>query len=491
MAIALTSTGKVNSVDFTGLSDLPAWLTKVESGGTVSVGSNVCRVTTENNRAIVRTTSGLPALPSGNLVRVLCMYNSASDSFPNVGVKDSATAPVITTGVRRTDYEPSIDFPATYANEVKTAYGASEAYPTPSHAGAHSVGYVVELYWDDTNVTVCYRNMATMAVIGSYTYAYAYANQRWLTFGTIIDNALGAQTFDISKVIVCGRYIEITGCPTNSAVRLLDSNGVPIFSADSIAGTALLDTFEVGKRPVAVRYSLECIQTDRMCKSWTFEGSNDNFAKFDVLDTQTNAPAWSINEVRSYTFSNIVPYRYYRLNVNENYGDAYLRVGEIQFYDSEENALCAVMTSDSAPAPNAVTASSSYGGGGHLKFNSFDRVGVTGWCTNGINTGWLVYDFGIAHLLDYPTIAADGSFDGSVVLYEDDTYAVELASFAGSDIWGGDEYLMGPLDYGVLKARGGDVWNETRIQYWDGGAWAAPVLKCWDGEGWQEIRQAV
>ncbi len=54
-------------------------------------------------------------------------------------------------------------------------------------------------------------------------------------------------------------------------------------------------------------------------KTWTFEGSNDD-SSWTVLDTQTNAPAWTLLEVRNYNLVSTVHYRYYRINVSASEG---------------------------------------------------------------------------------------------------------------------------------------------------------------------------
>lgn len=54
---------------------------------------------------------------------------------------------------------------------------------------------------------------------------------------------------------------------------------------------------------------------ERSPKTWTLEGSN-NGTTWTTLDTQTNAPAWTANESRTYKTSNTTAYRYYQINVS-------------------------------------------------------------------------------------------------------------------------------------------------------------------------------
>jgi hypothetical protein len=64
-------------------------------------------------------------------------------------------------------------------------------------------------------------------------------------------------------------------------------------------------------------------QAARGPKSWTFEGSNDGIT-YTVLDTQTNVATWGSIEQRTYNITNKNNYRFYRLNVTANQGDALL-----------------------------------------------------------------------------------------------------------------------------------------------------------------------
>jgi hypothetical protein len=58
-------------------------------------------------------------------------------------------------------------------------------------------------------------------------------------------------------------------------------------------------------------------------KNWTFEGSNDNFATYDVLDTRTNQTGWTNGEKRTFIINNNKPYTSYRINISDNNGDVY------------------------------------------------------------------------------------------------------------------------------------------------------------------------
>lgn len=71
-------------------------------------------------------------------------------------------------------------------------------------------------------------------------------------------------------------------------------------------------------------------EPDRAPKDWTMEGSN-NGADWTVIDTQTDQTAWGSGELRTFLLgSPPASYRYFRLNITANNGDAtYIAVGEL------------------------------------------------------------------------------------------------------------------------------------------------------------------
>ena len=73
-------------------------------------------------------------------------------------------------------------------------------------------------------------------------------------------------------------------------------------------------------------------ETSRAPKGWTMQGSNDG-TTWSTLDTQTNQTAWAVFESRLFTVTGSAAYRYYRLNITANNGDAtYTEVAELYLY---------------------------------------------------------------------------------------------------------------------------------------------------------------
>lgn len=67
-------------------------------------------------------------------------------------------------------------------------------------------------------------------------------------------------------------------------------------------------------------------------KAWTISASNDN-SNFTVLDSQSNQVISGGLSVL-YSFNNVTSYRYYKLNITENFGLTVPRLGEFVLYNT-------------------------------------------------------------------------------------------------------------------------------------------------------------
>ncbi len=120
----------------------------------------------------------------------------------------------------------------------------------------------------------------------------------------------------------------------------------PFMACDQIAGDAWLSGtgamphqlyVDLGKPTVISSYDVQspppAIPISASPKTWTLEGSNDGVA-FNVLDTQTNAPAFSSNELRTYNVSTGAQfaYRFYRLNISAAQSGTQVSVAAFQLY---------------------------------------------------------------------------------------------------------------------------------------------------------------
>ncbi len=76
-------------------------------------------------------------------------------------------------------------------------------------------------------------------------------------------------------------------------------------------------------------------EPNRAPKNWTLQGSNDN-STWTTVDTRTNQTTWLKSQTRSYTCATqTTAYRYFRLNITANNGDAtYTQVDELFLYVS-------------------------------------------------------------------------------------------------------------------------------------------------------------
>jgi len=67
-------------------------------------------------------------------------------------------------------------------------------------------------------------------------------------------------------------------------------------------------------------------------KNWVFQGSN-NGTSWTTLDTINNQTAWTIGEIRTYTFANSNTYSNYRIYVSAINGDSYCIIGEMEMME--------------------------------------------------------------------------------------------------------------------------------------------------------------
>ncbi len=82
--------------------------------------------------------------------------------------------------------------------------------------------------------------------------------------------------------------------------------------------------YDLGHSETVLRYTVASAndRVPRDPKDWQFQGSNDGVA-WTTLDTQSNQAFAQRFELKSYTLANPGAYRYYRLNITANNGDAY------------------------------------------------------------------------------------------------------------------------------------------------------------------------
>lgn len=131
-----------------------------------------------------------------------------------------------------------------------------------------------------------------------------------------------------------------TGASTSIAgeesYRAFDGNFGTIWTSTAPTGTLQYD-FGVSVAPIITYYSITGGRSGvltRAPKTWIFQGSN-NGSTWTNIDTRTNVPAFATAEQRTYPVTNTTAYRYYRLNISANQGDAtYLDVIEFGMYTS-------------------------------------------------------------------------------------------------------------------------------------------------------------
>jgi hypothetical protein len=111
-------------------------------------------------------------------------------------------------------------------------------------------------------------------------------------------------------------------------------------TADGITTGWLQYDFGAGNEKIIRRYSITSPNVNnsytgtRSPKDWRLEASNDGIS-WTVIDQRSGQTSWSYNEKRSYMVQSPGLYRFYRLNVTANNGDATnLHIGEFQMMET-------------------------------------------------------------------------------------------------------------------------------------------------------------
>jgi len=111
----------------------------------------------------------------------------------------------------------------------------------------------------------------------------------------------------------------------------ITDTGIPVPHWMSWGYAAILE------RPLS-KYSLQCNsipEPSRMPKDWTLSGSLDN-SNWVVIDTVVEETAWTASEVREYIPDDVTTaYRYYKITITANNGDAYTIIAEIGVFYTE------------------------------------------------------------------------------------------------------------------------------------------------------------
>jgi|GEM_PF-3366986 len=121
----------------------------------------------------------------------------------------------------------------------------------------------------------------------------------------------------------------------------LDSTDAWITANGQTVGWLKLD-LGAGNEKAIAKYTItprnHTSSLDASPKNWTFEASHTGaFAGEQIiLDQQTDITGWSINTKKEFTFTNTMPYRYYRIHITANNGNgSYTAIGEMELMEED------------------------------------------------------------------------------------------------------------------------------------------------------------
>lgn len=169
---------------------------------------------------------------------------------------------------------------------------------------------------------------------------------------------------------------------------------------------ATLDSYQIQVNSVP--------EPNRAPKDFTMQGSTDG-SSFTTLDTQTSQTGWTSGERRTYTLgATSAAYRFFRLNITANNGDAtYTQTAELYLLGTVTATLDVGfaphdMTSGASHSPFVATASSN--NGFDPAYQAFDGIeypveGGQRWIGVGSGVDWLKLDCGDRYILSSYAIA--------------------------------------------------------------------------------------
>lgn len=133
-----------------------------------------------------------------------------------------------------------------------------------------------------------------------------------------------------------------------------------------------------GNATIVNNFSIQCssntVDPPRMPKDFLFQGSNDN-STWTTLRTVTGEVGWGINETRNYYLEQAsVAYRYYRIYITANNGDAQVCVGKVLIYSGANAPSVALATLQDRYVSRKLGVFHHYGMSTYL--NSFDSFGT-------------------------------------------------------------------------------------------------------------------
>ena len=120
----------------------------------------------------------------------------------------------------------------------------------------------------------------------------------------------------------------------------VDASSVNNTNAWATSGSSAWLQLEMPESKSILQYSMKAIaqSVGREPSEWEFLGSNDG-VNFVVLDSQTGINDWSSRETKKFTLDAPADYRFFRINITDNNGEAYTGFDEFQLYEgSSANA---------------------------------------------------------------------------------------------------------------------------------------------------------
>lgn len=271
--------------------------------------------------------------PSGVVISeytLVALSYASPNSWEFQGTNDGTTWTTLHTVSNKTDWVPleKAYFPIDNKNSYKK-YRINILKPNADSSTSYTRTVIVEMEM----------------------FEYEYDNKFLIQYGD--KNISVTKSYLVDLIPTMTSLTSSTGTAFSSntsdpAWRAFD--GVYGVGADTNGWTTSLDvtqghlgfTFNVAKNVFKYLLYPRTAEQTSAPKAWTFEGSNDNFATFDVLDNKSGISDWKAGVGKEFIIANKNKYKSYRIKVTEVNGQRYIGIGELKMYEYVPSVLIEV-----------------------------------------------------------------------------------------------------------------------------------------------------
>lgn len=187
------------------------------------------------------------------------------------------------------------------------------------------------------------NDVSSVATLNDVTINWSSYDRNHIVYTTVSPSDLSSNTSHSPYVVSADSEYDAS----RAAYKAFDGSVATRWAPTNTYGWLQIDMSQVIP-VVSYRVTAQSSENNFAPKTWTLQGSNDDFSTFSILDTQTNVPSWSASETRTYNLSSMASYRYYRLNITANQGNWSLNVAKFSLGTISNTLISSIYDSGSS-----------------------------------------------------------------------------------------------------------------------------------------------